>query len=335
MLNKLFMFHVRGGHPSAERVYALYRRLFGKHHPSKISLGHVKERLRFCRCYTKRPRQADNFTPIYPSTNRELFLDFKEVGTNRCPLTDGKKAYRLTILEPLSGAVWSLPTKICNGYELVKLMRIVLQVHGMVARIRPDNAPAFIHGEFAEFCKSHSIELAPIATYNAKANMAERPHSGINRLINLMETDSSNIDEDIFNFIQSYNVLPKASGFCAIEILKGGILPQECVEEFDSATVRHSDLSARNFIEEIWQSKNTARLEKTSPKLGIPKFSAGDKVVWRAQINPSTMKTARGSVVACNLTSALVRFSDRRIAWCSVSQLQSDQRGLLEKSLTQ
>ena len=67
--------------------------------------------------------------------------------------------------------------------------------------------------------------------------------------------------------------------------------------------------------------------------MGTPKFSVGDCVVWRAQVNPSTIKTAKGSVVACNLTSALVRFSDRRISWCSVSQLQLDQTESLDKAL--
>ena len=333
MLNKLFMFHMRGGHPSAERLFALYKRIFGKHHVSRVTLAHIKDRLRNCRCFTSRTKQSANFVPVFPSTNRELFLDFKEIGTNRCPLADGKKGYRLTVTEPLSGAVWSLPTPVCNGRELVRLMRIVLQIHGMVARVRPDNAPAFIHGEFADFCRTHSIEIGPIATYNAKANLAERSHSGINKLINLLETDSNDVDEDIFNFIQSYNILPKESGLSPLEVLKGGLLPAECVEEFGTVAVRQSDLSAKSFIEEAWQARNTSKLLKTSPNPVKPKFSVGQKVIWRAQVNPSTIKTASGVIVACNVTSALVRFSDRRITWCSVSQLQISQVDSIGKLL--
>ena len=163
-----------------------------------------------------------------------------------------------------------------------------------------------MYGEFADFCKVHSIELSPISTYNARANLAERPHSGINKLLNLLETDSKNVDEDIFNFVQSYNILPKESGFAPLEVLKGGILPRECVEELGTSATKQSDLSARSLIEEVWQSRNVSKLERTSPNMVKPKFQVGDRVVWRAQVNPSMMKTARGTVQACNATSALV-----------------------------
>ena len=109
MLNKLYNFHVRGGHPSADRIFDLYRRLYGKSHPSAVTRTMLQDRLKLCRCFTAKHPTSANFVPIYPSTNRELFLDFKEIGTMRCPLVDGKKSYRLTVFEPLSGAVWSLP----------------------------------------------------------------------------------------------------------------------------------------------------------------------------------------------------------------------------------
>ena len=151
MLNKLYAFHVRGGHPSADRLFQLYRRLFGKNHSSKVTLDSIRKRLQACKCYTTREK-SKGYVPVLPSTNAQLFLDFKEVGGNKCPIgSNGAKFHRLTIVEPLSGAVWTLPTPFCTGKKVVELLRIVLQVHGMVRILRPDNAPAFVHGDLASF----------------------------------------------------------------------------------------------------------------------------------------------------------------------------------------
>ena len=138
--------------------------------------------------------------------------------------------YRLTVYEPLSGAVWTFPVKLRTGQQLIAIFRIILQVHGKVDAVRPDNAPEFVAGDFAAWCKNHGIQILPVATYNPCSNLAERPHSQINKAINLLESNTKNIEEDLFNFAMSHNVLPKRAtgGYSPLEILKGGFLPKEC-----------------------------------------------------------------------------------------------------------
>ena len=336
LLNKLYAFHVRGGHPEAERLYALYRRLYNSNDNDepRVTKAEIQRRIQACPCFTAKQNRRQNFVPVHPSINKELFIDFKEIGTNRCPIPGmTKRAYRLTITEPLSGAVWSLPIPVCNGTELVRLMRIVLQIHGLVHSIRPDNAPAFIHGEFAEFCKLHGIQIKPIRAYNAQANLAERPHSAINRLINNISTSSKNIDEDIFCFVTSHNLLPKSLGFSPIEVLKGGHIPPECVEDFTNVQPKQSELSASQFLAEVWEKRNLSKLDKTQPSSEAKAFERGTRIKWQAQINPGTFKTAKGVVVDSTPTACLIRFDNNRLAWAVSSQIKLDQSANIGNAL--
>ena len=110
MLLKLTNFHIRSGHISAERVFSLYQRIYGKNHPSKITRDQLVAHFRACKCYT--PKANGNFIPIQPSTNAELYLDFKTLGAHSCPLKNKAKSYRLSVIEPLSGAIWSFPVPV-------------------------------------------------------------------------------------------------------------------------------------------------------------------------------------------------------------------------------
>ena len=154
-------------------------------------------------------------------------------------------------------------------------------------------------------------------------------------MIQNIETDSANVDEDLFCFVLSHNVLPTRMGFSPLEVLKGGNLPPECVEGLDMPVPVKSEMSAFNFMSEIWSKRNEQKLADTKPLEVLPAFPKGSPVVWRAQINPSTIKTAKGVVVDASPTAALVRFSSRRLAWCSSKQLKLDVSASLDGVLNQ
>ena len=94
---------------------------------------------------------------------------------------------------------------------------------------------------------------------------------------------------------------------------------------FDDYTVVQNTRTTKYiFVNEVWSSRNVGKLDKTAPLEASPDFGEGDTVIWRAQINPTTIKTATGKVVAMSPTAALIRFSTRRLAWCSMKQLRKD-----------
>ena len=339
MLNRLWMFHVRGGHPEAERVFQLFRKIYGSKHVSKISLQEVKDKFSLCKCFTQRTDRSKNFVPVFPSPNKQLFLDFKEVGTERCPVAgkqkgNGNKMYRLTVYEPLSGAVWTFPVKLRTGQQLIAIFRIILQVHGKVDAVRPDNAPEFVAGDFAVWCKNHGIQILPVATYNPCSNLAERPHSQINKAINLLESNTKNIEEDLFNFAMSHNVLPKRAtgGYSPLEILKGGFLPKECIDGFSVEAPSHSKKTAKQVFDEVWATRNEKNLLKTPPIAPKLKFDLGQKIIF---IKPDTVVKQNGKVLQINDTTALVQFStgNNRIAWCSLAHLNRDNSDSFHKLL--
>ena len=118
------------------------------------------------------------------------------------------------------------------------------------------------------------------------------------------------------------------------EILKGGVLPPECIEEFSDSKPKASELTARQLIDQVWETRSVPNLDRTSSSLESPKFKSGDKVIWRAQINPAMVKSAKGVVLAATVTAALVRFAGRRVAWCSIRQLEFDRTESALRALT-
>ena len=336
ILNKLTMFHVRGGHPSVERMYQLYRRLFPKDYAS-ITVEKLRNHFKNCTCNTTQ-KDKTNFIPRYPSINRELFLDFKEIGTQRCALTDGRKQYRLSILEPLSGAIWSLPIKITTGPALVNLMTIVLMIHGKVHRIRTDNAPQFIHGVFEKFCKSNNIQLNSITSYNPTANLVERHHSSLNRLIKLSQPNYEEVQQDILDYVLTYNTIPSRHKFAPYEVLKGH-LPLECLPiEFDADLEKPltQNLPAQVIIEQMWQSRNEPNFLKTKSSSGRERFPTGSSVEWCIKLNTGIVKYVQGLVLSTNETSAYVKLNSNRKVWISKNNLRmiNDPKLIINQSIT-
>ena len=143
------------------------------------------------------------------------------------------------------------------------------------------------------------------------------------------------MDEDLFNYAISHNCLPNKTGYSPIEILKGGVFPAECVDEFSDIQPKASEISARCVHEEAWEARNVEKLNRVESSIESPKFKTGDQVIWKAQINPTTIKTSKGTVIDSTLTAALVKFeTGRRVAWCSTRHLSFDKSLLAENALT-
>ena len=320
MLNKLTMFHVRGGHPSAERIYELYRRLYPDN-VAGITIAKLRSHFKLCKCARNR-KDNTNFVPRYASINKELFLDFKEIGTQRCRLKDGKKSYRLSILEPLSGAVWSLPTRLTTGKSLVTLITMVLMIHGKVDKFRTDNAPQFIKGEFESFCRRNDIAISSITPYNPCANPVERHHSNLNRLINLANPDAKEVEQDILDYILSYNSIPSKYKYAPYEVLKGH-MPKECIpSEFEIEDHPKQSLTALDIIDKVWSNRNLDNLAKTKPVLK-ELFPKDTKIQWSIKLNTGISKQLKGKVIFTNLTSAFIQLehSGRKL-WVAKNSLR-------------
>ena len=76
------------------------------------------------------------------------------------------------------------------------------------------------------------MEIKPISNYNPRANVAERHHRQINRMLDESYSSSATIEDDIFSFCQAHNLLKKrATGFAPFEVLKGQ-LPRELISDF-------------------------------------------------------------------------------------------------------
>ena len=318
MLLKLTNFHIRSGHISPERVFSLYKRVYGPNHESKVTREQLEQRFKSCKCYSPKPK--GNFIPVKPSINAELYLDFKTIGSHHCPLKNGKKAYRLSIIEPLSGAIWSIPVPVTTGPQLVDIMSTVLQVHGLVGMIKADNAPSFIYGEFQNFCKKYEIKLQSITPANAQANLAERQHSSQNKALNLASKicDKISVEEAkevLFDFSISHNLIKKRNTpFSPLEILKGQ-LPPECISIFDQSEIEQTSMSAHQITEKTWLDRSKEKLQKTTATTNEPKFKTDSEVYWRVK-NPTTeVQYRKGKVIDSNPTSTLLKLTSGKYQW--------------------
>ena len=99
-----------------------------------------------------------------------------------------------------------------------------LTIFGHVRCIRADNGPSFDSSEFREFCKRLNIRLTFTSIYNPAANRAERPHSQLNRALDLCEKEGVKFtSEDLIRFSWTNNLLPKRiTKKSPVEILFGG-----------------------------------------------------------------------------------------------------------------
>ena len=307
-LKRTMIFHVRGGHPSAERIYDLYKKMFAKEFPG-LTLNRLRKEISRCSCPIRK-RDSANFIPRYASTNRELFLDFKEVGTSRCQLSSKRKMYRLSIIEPLSGAIFSVPHNVTSGESVVDSISLVLQVHGRVDCLRTDNAPEFVKGPLKIFGDNNSIKIRPSSVYNPTANLSERHHSNINKIINLADKPTfQEANQIIFDFTTSHNSLPSKHGFSPYEVLKGQ-LPVECLPVelgMDLDTPSKQKLTASQIVENVWQSRCKNIIEKLPINEKAVPFKEGQRVSWNLKLPTGGLKLFTGTIHGLNPSSVLLK----------------------------
>ena len=307
-LKRTMIFHVRGGHPSAERIFDCYKKMFAKEYPG-LTLNRLRKEISRCNCPVRK-RDTANFIPRYPSTNRELFLDFKEVGTSRCQLSSNRKMYRLSIIEPLSGAIFSVPHTVTSGESVVNSMSLVLQVHGRVDCLRTDNAPEFVKGPLKNFGDANSIKIRPSSVYNPTANLSERHHSNINKIINLADKPTfQEANQIIFDFTTSHNALPNKHGFSPYEVLKGQ-MPIECLPielGLDLDSPPKQNLPASQIVEKVWQSRSKAIIEKLPVNQKAVPFKEGQRVSWNLKLPTGGLKLFTGTIQSLNPSSVLLK----------------------------
>ena len=313
---KLFAFHVRGGHHSVEKIFDIYKLMFQKEYPG-LTLNRLRNTFSRCSCPIRK-RDKSNFIPRYPSVNRELFLDFKEVGTSRCKLNSSKKMYRLSVIEPLSGAIWSVPHLVTTGESVVNSISLILQVHGKVLRLRTDNAPAFVAGALKTFCDAVDIQIKPSSVSNPTANVSERHHSNINKIINLATPTFQDANNIIFNYTTSYNTLPATHGFIPYEVLKGHLplecLPSELDVDLDKEVTQ--ELTSPEIIKKVWQIRSKKSIDKLPDEEREQKFQEGQRVIWQLKLPTGGLKLYPATVVDINPSSALLRLDhDGRTQW--------------------
>ena len=289
LIKKLVMFHIRGGHPSAERDFEVYRRAYRRQLPG-LTLNHLRKVLSACSCPNPN-RDKANFVPRFPSTNQELFLDFKEIGGSRCKINSSRKMYRLSILEPLSGALVSVPHAITTGASVVDSISVIMQLHGRVSCLRVDNAPQFVSGPLKIFADKNDISIKPSSPYNPPANLAERHHSSINRLINLSFPNYEEAGQDIFDFVISYNATPLDHGFSPYEVLKGH-LPVEClpVEMTDDAERTKQQLTAQQIIDKVYDKRSEKIIDKLPTQEKPDNFVIGQRALWTIKLPTGGIK---------------------------------------------
>ena len=166
------------------------------------------------------------------------------------------------------------------------IMRIVLTVHGRVKTLRPDNGKSFTEGPFQVWCKKVGIDIVPTSLYNPRANRAKRHHRDINRMLDLSYSTAGTIEDDMFQFCQSHNLLKKRStGYAPFELLKGH-LPAELVDDlYDGAELAQLSFPARKMIEEAWESRNVKNLAKTLPSQEAVDALVDKNLIWDLGVN--------------------------------------------------
>ena len=161
----------------------------------------------------------------------------------------------------------------------------------------------------------------PSLCYNPQANRAERHHRDINRMLDESYSTGATIEDDIFNFCQTHNLLKKRStGMAPIELLKGH-LPIELVDDlYSGMTLPQPSKSAVQLIQDAWESRNTHNLEKTTPTSEPHNFLSGKRVIWSIGVNN---KKVIGTCLKSLPTAVQIKLDESgRVVWASRSSVK-------------
>ena len=244
--------------------------------------------------------------------------------------TSGKKNGNgtiLSILEPLSGYYCPIGVKGEDAESLVNAMSNYFTARGRVNTVTCDNGPAFISERFKSFLKRLGIRLKFTSVYNPQANLSERPHSGINKFLNLNSRKQLS-REELIRWSWAHNSLPKrrTSHSPAAVVFGAYSYGQFCTEleqgvSMNELSEEHTKFANNQLAEEALNRTVHNKFEQFDGR-EIEQLEPGTCVRWKLKTKLRTIHKA-GIVEADAGASVLIELADTgETRWVRKSQLE-------------
>ena len=320
ILDRALAFHKEGGHPSAERIRKYLEERYTENPGLVPTRKEIEEMLKDCVCQQRKIDHGRELfqIPTPKSTNHVIFIDYKNL--------NGMKI--LSILEGLSGAYFPIPLKNEETRYLIEELTKFFMIYGRCKTIVADNGKTFSSDEFRKYCNSLGISLKFVNIYSPKANKAERPHSTLNKALQLAKESKESNNGTIFGHIDllkfswTQNSIPKIrTEHSPFEIIKGGYcfglytgsddLPAELQPNFKNNAVAEEAIQASvgRAFDKFTDDKQPELLEK------------GLRVRWIKKQNATSFER-EATVIYDNKSSVLVQFDNfTSPSWVSKSDL--------------
>ena len=222
----------------------------------------------------------------------------------------------LSIVEALSGAYFPIPVQNEEESNLIDALTKFLMIYGRVKVIVADNGMTFKGAKLKDFCKELGISLKYTNIYSPSANKAERPHSTLNRALELAkeskEAKSGTVfgHKDLLKFSWTQNSIPitrtKSSPF---QIMKGGYpfglydgtdeLPEELKPNYNN----------NEFAEQAVSLGLGKAFEKFQTLKKPEALKEGQRVKWTKKQNATRLQRL-ATVLHDNISSVLVQFDN-------------------------
>lgn len=320
IMENALAFHREGGHPSAERI----RKFLDERYPENPGLvptrKEIEERLKDCICQQRKidhGREAFQI-PTPKSTNHVIYIDYKNL--------NGMKI--LSILEGLTGAYFPIPVKNEETRYLIEEMTKFMMIYGRCKTIVADNGKTFASEEFKKFCTSLGINLKFVNIYSPKANKAERPHSTLNRALQLAkeskETKSGTIfgHTDLLKFSWTQNAIPKPrTNHSPFEIIKGGFCYGLYAGSDELPEELHPEYKNNSIAEDAIQVSLAKAYDRFTNHKQPETLNEGDRVRWTKRQNAISLERD-ATVIYDNISSVLVQFDNiSSPAWVAKADL--------------
>ena len=148
------------------------------------------------------------------------------------------------------------------------------------------------------------------AIYHPQANPSERPHSGLNKVKDILDRQGIKLDKtDIIRFSWSNNLCPKRStGKAPVQILYGSYplgISDDVIQE--QLTTHENNPVCENVIQMLNTKAMNGMLN--SQNKTPENLENGTKLTWRVKTRAGKL-TREAVVITCNQTSVFVRFQD-------------------------
>ena len=308
VLKAALAFHKEGGHPSAERMRIFLEERYGKDRPGLVpTRAECEKLLEDCIC---QKRKIDHGRESYQiptptSPNHTIYIDYKNL--------NGMKI--LSILESLSGGYFPIPVKNEEASHLIETLTKFMMIYGRVKTIVADNGNTFTGKEMNKFCRDLGINLKFVNIYSPQANKAERPHSSLNKALQLAKESKESKSgktfghTDLLMFSWTQNSIPKSrTNHSPFEIMKGAF----CDGLYDGTDDLPDDLKPKytnnEYAEEAINKGLNLAFDKFTDKKQPEMLEAGTKVRWIMKRGTSNFER-EAVVLYDNISSVLVQFN--------------------------